>query len=49
MAKQKPKDMHVTKELGDVHYMTGEFKLRAGDFASAQNISRRAATLASHS
>jgi tetratricopeptide (TPR) repeat protein len=37
MAKEKPKDMLVTKELGDVYYMVGEFKLRNGDFATARN------------
>ena len=36
MAKLKPNDLTALKELGDVYYMIGEFKLRCGDLAAAR-------------
>jgi tetratricopeptide (TPR) repeat protein len=35
MIKLRPNDLTSLKELGDVYYMIGEFKLRCGDLAAA--------------
>ena len=36
MARLKPDDLKTLKELGDIYYMIGEFKLRCGDLAAAR-------------
>ena len=36
MVRLKPNDLAALKELGDVYYMIGEFKLRCGDLAAAR-------------
>ena len=36
MVQAQPNDLAALKELGDVYYMIGEFKLRCGDLAAAR-------------
>jgi len=36
MARLNPNALTALKELGDVYYMIGEFKLRCGDLAAAR-------------
>ena len=44
MAKLKPKDLKVLKELGDVYYMIGEFKLRCGELDAARHHMEKSRT-----